>query len=97
MNFWMAYELKRIGHEKPVYPARAYESWPTADRDSSEQEWQEAIVQFRVHLAHLAKLAESPAHVLAQEVDATHPDHTKQSSSLVAALWHTIVHNSYHI
>src|SRR5215472_7727760 len=36
MNFWMANELKRIGNEKPVYPAHASESWPTNGAPSSE-------------------------------------------------------------
>ena len=97
MNFWMAYELKRIGQEHPVYPAHASESWPTDASASSEQQWKEAIVLFRDLLAELAKLAESPADILAREVSATHPDHTKRSSSLLAVLWQTLVHNSYHM
>src|SRR5262245_29876284 len=97
MNFWMAYELKRIWNEKPVYPAHASESWPTKAAPSSEEDWQEAISLFRDLLATLAKLADSPPGCLAQEVGATHQDHTKRSSSLLAVLWQTLVHNSYHI
>ncbi len=97
MNFWMAYELKRIGHEKPVYPAHAAESWPTNAAPSSEKEWQETIVLFRDLLAKLARLADSPPDSLAEEVEATHPDHTRRASSLLAVLWQTLVHNSYHI
>ena len=97
VNFWMAYELKRIGNEKPVYPAHALESWPTNTAPSSEEDWQEAISLFRDLLAKLSRLADAPPDGLAKEVDATHPDHTKRSSSLLAVLWQTLVHNSYHI
>ena len=97
MNFWMAYELKRIGNEKPVYPAHALESWPTKTAPSSEEDWQEAITRFRDLLAKRARLADSPPDRLSEEVGATHPDHTKRSSSLLAVLWQTLVHNSYHI
>jgi len=97
MNFWMAYELKRIGNEKPVYPAHASESWLTNAAPSSEEDWQEAITLFRDLLAKLARLADSPPDRLSEEVGATHPDHTTRSSSLLAVLWQTLVHNSYHI
>ena len=97
MNFWMAYELKRIRNEKPIYPAHASESWPTNASPSSEEEWQGAIELFRHLLAEFAKLADSPPNFLAEQVGATHPDHTNRSSSLLAVLWQTLVHNSYHI
>jgi uncharacterized damage-inducible protein DinB len=97
MNFWMGYELKRIRREKPVYPAHASESWPTNAAPPSEEEWREGIALFRDLLADLARLADSPPHVLAEEVGATHRDPTKRSSSLLAVLWQTLVHNSYHI
>ena len=79
MNFWMAYELKRIGNEKPVYPTHASESWPTNGASSSEGDWQEAITRFRDLLAKLARLADSPPDRLSEEVGATHPDHAKRS------------------
>ena len=97
MNFWMAYELSRIRRESPVYPAHALESWPANVAPPTGEEWQETIALFRDLLAELARLADSPPGVLADEVNATHPDHTKRSSSLLAVLWQTLVHNSYHI
>src|SRR5215472_10794251 len=60
-------------------------------------DWQEAITRFRDLLAELARLADSSPDRLSEEVGATHPDHTKRSSSLLAVLWQTLVHNSYHI
>lgn len=97
MNFWMAYDLKRIRDEKPAYPTHASESWPADAAPLSEEEWRRTIAVFRDLLAELATLAGSPPDVLSQEVGATHPDHTKHSASLLAVLWQALAHNSYHI
>lgn len=97
VNYWMDYELKRIRGEMPAYPAHAAESWPAHASPANEREWKKAIVQFKDFLAQLAALAESSPEVLAREVPATHPDHTRHSSSLHAVLWQTLVHNSYHV
>jgi uncharacterized damage-inducible protein DinB len=97
MNYWMDYELRRIRGEKPAYPAHASESWPGSAAPASEEEWRQAIIQFRDFLAELKRLADSSPEVLAEEVGATHPDHMKRSSSVLAVLWQTAVHNSYHI
>lgn len=97
MNFWMAYELKRIRGEKPAYPEHASESWPASAVPPSEEEWQSTLALFRGLLDELVRLANLPPNTLAGEVDATHPDHTKHSSSVLAVLWQTAVHNSYHI
>lgn len=97
MNFWMAYELKRIRRGSPPYPAHASESWPTSAAPSSEEEWRKAIALFSDLLAKLATLADSPPEILSEQVAETHPDHAKCSSTLRAVLWQTLVHNSYHI
>jgi uncharacterized damage-inducible protein DinB len=97
LNYWMDYELKRIRGEMPAYPAHAAESWPAHAAPANESEWKKAVAQFKDLLAKLAALAESTPEVLAREVPATHPDHTKYSSSLQAVLWQTLVHNSYHV
>ncbi len=97
MNFWIGYELKRIRRENPAYPAHAAESWPANPAPSSEKEWSNAVALFKNLLVELTSLAESPSEVLAQQVSATYPGHTKYSSSLLAVLWQTLVHNSYHI
>lgn len=97
MNFWMEYELKRIGREKPNYPAHASETWPVKPVPPSQEEWQQAIALFRDHLAAIMKIAQSAPDVLAQEVDATHAEHTRTSNSIVGVLWQTLAHNSYHI
>jgi len=97
MNYWMDYELKRIRRQNPVYPAHAAESWLAVSAPASEKEWSNGVAHFKSLLAELATLAESSPELLAQQVGATHPDHTKHSSSLQAVLWQTLVHNSYHV
>jgi uncharacterized damage-inducible protein DinB len=97
MNYWMDYELKRIAGQKPAYPEHAAESWPLEPSPASESDWSSAVQQFGSLLSQLVSLAESPADVLAREVAPTHPDHLKHSSSLLAVLWQTLVHNSYHV
>jgi uncharacterized damage-inducible protein DinB len=97
LNYWMDYELRRTRGEQPVYPAHAVESWPSVAAPANEAEWRKAIAHFAELLAQLAALAESTPDVLARDVLATHPDHTKHSASLLAVLWQTLVHNSYHV
>ena len=97
MNYWMDYERERIRGKKPVYPAHAAESWPDEPAPANEAEWQKAVGLFRNLLRELAALAESTPEDLARPIEATHPDHAKHSSSLLAVLWQTLVHNSYHV
>jgi uncharacterized damage-inducible protein DinB len=93
----MEYELARIREENPAYPAHASESWPVDAQSSRPDEWNEAVIRFRNNLAELAKLAASPPEILFKEVPALHRVHTENSSSLLAVLWQTVVHNTYHI
>jgi uncharacterized damage-inducible protein DinB len=97
LNYWMLYELKRVRGEAPVYPSHAAESWPVESAATCQEEWNEAVKQFRDLLEQLAALAKSEPEALARKVDATHPDHAKHTSSLLAVLWQTLVHNSYHV
>ena len=97
VNYWMDYELQRISGESPAYPAHADQSWPAALAPASEAEWQKTVAHFAELLRKLAALAQSAPDVLARDVPATHPDHAKHSSSLLAVLWQTLVHNSYHV
>jgi hypothetical protein len=76
------YELMRIRGEKPVYPAHA-------------AEWMQEIERFATLLSELAVLAELTPGQLAREIEATHPDHAKHSSTLKALLWQILVHDSY--
>jgi uncharacterized damage-inducible protein DinB len=97
LNYWMDYELQRIRGENPAYPAHAAQSWPHEAAPVNEDEWKKTIAQFKKLLGELAALGESTPDVLAREVQATHPTHVKYSSTLLAVLWQTLVHNSYHV
>lgn len=97
MNYWMNYELQRIRREKPNYPAHASQSWPADTPLLPEDEWRETVARFRELLNEVAKLAEAPADILGADIDATHPVHAKDSSSLLSVLWQIVVHNSYHV
>ena len=97
VNYWMNYELQRIRGENPVYPAHAAQSWPIEAAPANEDAWRKKIADFKELLAELEGLAESDLGALAREVPATHSDHAKHSSTLLAVLWQTLVHNTYHI
>jgi len=97
LNYWMLYELRRIRGEKPAYPQHASESWPAEAAPSNETDWKTTVSQFRQLLTEFATLAQLSPEILARPVEATHPDHSKYSSSLHAVLWQTLVHNSYHV
>jgi uncharacterized damage-inducible protein DinB len=97
LNYWMDYELRRIHGENPAYPAHAAQSWPINAAPANEDEWQKTVAYFKELLGDLAALASSTPDVLTREVPATHPTHTKHSSTLLAVLWQTLVHNTYHV
>jgi len=97
LNYWMDYELERIRGENPAYPVHAAESWPANAAPASDAEWKQTISDFKELLENLATLAQSAPDVLARQVSAIHPDHTKHCSTLLAVLWQTLVHNSYHV
>jgi uncharacterized damage-inducible protein DinB len=97
VNYWIDYELQRIRGENPAYPSHAAQGWPVESTPANEDAWKKEIAHFVALLGKLAVLAESTPDVLAREVPATHPDHAKHSSTLLAVLWQTLVHNTYHI
>jgi hypothetical protein len=64
---------------------------------SGEAEWQTIVVRFTALIEELAALAQSDPELLNHEVKAMHPVHNQQSFSVLAVLWQTAVHNSYHV
>jgi uncharacterized damage-inducible protein DinB len=96
MNYWMSYELKRIGGESPVYPARAAESWPENATPADDKAWQAEIARFAELLNELAALAASPEEILRRPIPATEKDNPKHAT-LHAVLWATAIHNTYHV
>jgi hypothetical protein len=97
LNFWMDYELRRIKQEDPPYPKHAADSWPSDSSSANEAEWKQVVTQFASLIEDLSTLAQSDPELLNQEVKPTHAVHNQQSSTVLAVLWQTAVHNSYHI
>ena len=97
LNYWMDYELRRIEGELPAYPGHAIESWPESARPKSDDEWKNTVTRFASLLARFAVLSNSRQAVLDRQVEATHPAHSAQSSTVQAVLWQTVAHNSYHV
>jgi len=97
MNYWMTYELKRIGGERPVYPKHAAESWPASDGPANEKEWQDTVAEFQALLEKLAALSDSAPDVLQKNVPGAHQQQESESSTVETVLWQTVVHNSYHL
>jgi uncharacterized damage-inducible protein DinB len=97
MNFWMDYELRRIRQEDPPYPKHAADSWPSNSSAANDAEWKQIVARFGTSIEELSALAQADQELLNREVKATHPVHHQQSSSVLAVLWQTAVHNSYHV
>jgi uncharacterized damage-inducible protein DinB len=97
LNFWMDYDLRRVRGEAPSYPAHNSESFPPAPAPRDDVEWQQAVVTFKALIAEHVTLAESPAEVLARDVPPMHPSHSTRASTMLAVLWQTVAHNSYHV
>ena len=97
LNYWIDYDLKRVRGEHPAYPAHADESWPRSPAPADETEWKQTVAHFSALIRDVERLASSPVEEHRQEVEAMHEAHRRISSSMLAALWQTVVHNSYHL
>jgi len=96
VNFWTDYELRRIRGEEPRYPVHAAESWPSA-APPSEAEWEKEFARFAELIGTLAAMAEGNVNELSREVPAMHPKQETRTSTVLAILWQTLAHNSYHV
>ncbi len=97
VNFWTDYELRRIRGERPHYPDHAAESWPKNVAPISEVEWKKDCARFADLIAILATMAERDSNELNREVPPMHPNRETRTSTVLAILWQTLVHNSYHV
>lgn len=97
LNYWIEYDLKRIRGEQPPYPLHADESWPESPKVVDDVTWQHETARFTALLGDVAAVAASGMEKLGLQVDAMHSAHEQQSSSVLAVLWQTVVHNSYHL
>jgi uncharacterized damage-inducible protein DinB len=96
LNYWIEYDVKRIRGEQPPYPTHADESWPESSKIVDDVTWRHETARFTALLGEVAALAVLGPQKLDQKVDAMHPAH-EQQSSVLAVLWQTVVHNSYHL
>jgi uncharacterized damage-inducible protein DinB len=97
VNFWTDYELQRIRGEKPHYPDHAAESWPRGIAPTSEAEWKKDRARFADLIGILTAMAESDSNELNREVPPMHASQETRTSTVLAILWQTLAHNSYHV
>ncbi len=94
MNYWMSYELRRIGGEKPKYPEHNAESFPSSQPNA--EDWDRLKRDLAWLLSEYAKLAQSPRAELDREIEIVHEGDKKVAGTLEAVLCQMIAHNSYH-
>jgi uncharacterized damage-inducible protein DinB len=97
LNYWIDYDLKRIRGESPLYPGHASESWPPDPASADHNEWKREVTRFRALLGEVEVLANAGSEKVQEEVEAMHPAHERQSSSVLAVLWQTVVPTSSHL
>jgi uncharacterized damage-inducible protein DinB len=97
IDYWMRYELARIGGAAPAYPEQASLSWPRESAPGSAEEWAAEIRAFEALLGKLSRLAESGDAELSRSIPNTHSSHQGVDTSILGILWQTVVHNSYHL
>jgi uncharacterized damage-inducible protein DinB len=94
MNYWMSYELRRIGGEKPKYPDHNAESFQPSQ--PSAEDWIRLKRDLAWLLSEYANLAQSPRAELDREIESVHEGDKKVAGTLEAVLCQMIAHNSYH-
>jgi len=97
MNYWMDYELRRIGGKKPAYPEHAEMSWPEGDCPADAAEWDSLRDRLAELLEEFAALAKSKPEELDREIESSYAGDRKVAGSLQDVLWQMAVHNSYHV
>jgi hypothetical protein len=97
LNYWMAYDLKRILGAPDPYPDHAANSWPPLPPEAGEESWSHTVSQFASLLQEWETLSRSDLQVLTRSANAISPRHAQQASSVLALILQTIAHNSYHL
>jgi uncharacterized damage-inducible protein DinB len=102
MNYWMDYELRRIGGQRPKYPEHNAESFPAASAPADEKEWERLRWQFAALLADFAMLAQSSRAELDRQIKSIQIESIQEGAKTVAGtleaiLWQMVAHNSYHV
>ncbi|HXW56727.1 MAG TPA: DinB family protein [Candidatus Cybelea sp.] len=96
LNYWMAYDLKRIRGARDPYPAHAAESWPSAG-PIGEVRWEGEVRRFRELLGEFRAACRSDSEGWVSEAPATHESHQRNASTVGALIFQAIAHNSYHL
>jgi len=96
MNYWMDYELRRIGGERPAYPEHSSESFSPAPSPASARDWEQMQGRFTKLLAGLTALANSSPEEMRRQIETGHEGDAKLAGTLEAVLWQMVAHNSYH-
>lgn len=97
MNYWMAYELRRIRGQQPAYPEHAAESFPSASSPADAEEWYLLRKRFAGLLSDFATLASSSPQEMQRQIESTQDGDKKVAGTLEAVLWQMVAHNSYHV
>lgn len=97
MNYWMDYELQRLGGQRPAYPEHAAEGWPREPVPASEDEWQAVEARFSSLLGRMSELARDEAAGARPVPITSQASHANQGTTLREVLWQTVVHNAYHL
>jgi uncharacterized damage-inducible protein DinB len=97
INYWMAYDIRRMQGETQRYPAHASESWPENPATIAESEWKNELSRFSALLATLAEMAGWDAKKLAGQASPAPAQEGKQNAPILDVLWQTAIHNSYHV
>jgi uncharacterized damage-inducible protein DinB len=97
MNYWMEYELQRMGGSSPHYPEHAELSWPSEPAPATEKDWNEAVRRFRELLGRLREFALAGDEVRNRALPPSSGPRETLNPTVESILWQTMVHNSYHI
>ena len=97
MNYWMEYELQRLGGHSPAYPEHAAQGWPREPAPATEDEWQSAEARFASLLGRMSQLARDETAGGRPVPITSQASHANQGATLRDVLWQTLVHNAYHL
>jgi len=97
LNYWMGYELARIGGRPHAYPEHAGLSWPAEASPGDAERWEAGIARFEKTLDELSQLAKSAPETLDRAVAPMEAGEAAHDATLRGVLWQTAVHNSYHL
>jgi uncharacterized damage-inducible protein DinB len=96
MNYWMHYEVQRIGGTPPAYPVHAELSWPKIPDPPQEEPWAETVQIFVSLIGELETFARTPS-ILERVVPPVHATEQDVDRTVHGILLQMVAHNSYHL